>query len=234
MANEIDLNDLTIKTDSLPDDWKMMLIDPAAGVPAKNMTVARFIELLIDKSKIWTQNNDDAIFANRPSILESELDTFASLKSGAIQVRLAGSQALMLNFNLKYGSTSGMQFYGTYTGDVLRYRTCIDNNRYSSWKNIMIADSASANALTNTIISSPVLESRQVRGNLPANTSISNYSDQSAQSVQDGSIPVKSEPQEQYVWSIDKIGRAVLELQEENKRLKQILNISDDSEVQQM
>lgn len=51
----------------------------------------------------------------------------------------------------------------------------------------------------------------------------------------DGSIPVKTEPSgEQYVWSIDKIGKAVLELQEENKRLKQILNISDDSEVQQM
>lgn len=50
----------------------------------------------------------------------------------------------------------------------------------------------------------------------------------------DGSTPVRSEPQEQYVWSIDKIGKAVLELQEENKRLKQILNISDDSEVQQM
>lgn len=50
----------------------------------------------------------------------------------------------------------------------------------------------------------------------------------------DGSIPVRSEPQEQYVWSIDKIGKAVLELQEENKRLKQILNVSDDSEVQQM
>ncbi len=51
----------------------------------------------------------------------------------------------------------------------------------------------------------------------------------------DGSTPVKSEPSgEQYVWSIDKIGKAVLELQEENKRLKQILNISDDSEVQQM
>ena len=53
----------------------------------------------------------------------------------------------------------------------------------------------------------------------------------------DGSTPVRTEPskaQEQYVWSIDKIGRAVLELQAENKRLKQILNISDDSEVQQM
>ena len=51
---------------------------------------------------------------------------------------------------------------------------------------------------------------------------------------QEDSTPVKSELQEQYVWSIDKIGKAVLELQEENKRLKQILNISDDSEVQQM
>ena len=39
-------------------------------------------------------------------------------------------------------------------------------------------------------------------------------------------ITVKSEStevQEQYVWSIDKIGKAVLELQEENKHLKQIL-----------
>ena len=92
------------------------------------------------------------------------------------------------------------------------------------------------NALTDTITTSPVLESRQVRCNLPAETSISNFSrEQSVQSGQDGSIPVKSESNEkQYIWSIDKIGKAVLELQAENKRLKQILNISDDSEVQQM
>lgn len=73
--------------------------------------------------------------------------------------------------------------------------------------------------------------------NLSAESSISNSSGLSGQEESDGSTPVRTEPskaQEQYVWSIDKIGKAVLELQAENKRLKQILNISDDSEVQQM
>lgn len=81
--------------------------------------------------------------------------------------------------------------------------------------------SSYSNALTEAISASPVLESRQVGSSISNSSSIL-----SGQDGSDGSIPVKSEStevQEQYVWSIDKIGKAVLELQEENKHLKQIL-----------
>ena len=58
MANEIDLNDLTIKTDSLPDNWKMMIIDPTTGLPARNMTVARFVELFTPKQPVATGSSN--------------------------------------------------------------------------------------------------------------------------------------------------------------------------------
>ena len=63
MANEIDLNDLTIKTDSLPDNWKMMIIDPTTGLPARNMTVARFVELFTQKLPEVTSNNKGLLTA---------------------------------------------------------------------------------------------------------------------------------------------------------------------------
>lgn len=51
MADNIDkaLNGLDLKTDSLPSDWMITLVNPATGEPAENMTVARFSELLANK-----------------------------------------------------------------------------------------------------------------------------------------------------------------------------------------
>lgn len=48
MADNIDkaLNGLDLKTDSLPNNWMITLVNPKDGEPAQNMTVARFIELL--------------------------------------------------------------------------------------------------------------------------------------------------------------------------------------------
>lgn len=40
------LNELKIKTDSLPNDWLVSLINPKSMEPAEIMTIARFIELL--------------------------------------------------------------------------------------------------------------------------------------------------------------------------------------------
>ena len=59
MADNIDkaLNGLGLKTDSLPNDWMITLVNPKNGEPAQNMTVARFIELLTDKMPVVTQNN---------------------------------------------------------------------------------------------------------------------------------------------------------------------------------
>lgn len=43
---DIELNKLGIKSDSLPNDWYVSLINSKNGEPAENMTIARFIELL--------------------------------------------------------------------------------------------------------------------------------------------------------------------------------------------
>lgn len=56
MADNIDkaLNGLDLKTDSLPSDWMITLVNPKEGIPAQNMTIARFTELfgdLLYKSK---------------------------------------------------------------------------------------------------------------------------------------------------------------------------------------
>ena len=51
MADNIDkaLNGLDLKTDSLPNDWMVTIVNPKSGEPAENMTVARFSELLAGK-----------------------------------------------------------------------------------------------------------------------------------------------------------------------------------------
>lgn len=51
------LNGLKVKTDSLPDNWYVTLVNPQNGEPGENMSIARFIELLTDKMPIATSNN---------------------------------------------------------------------------------------------------------------------------------------------------------------------------------
>lgn len=48
---DIELNSLKVKSDALPDDWLMMIINPTSGQMAENMTVAKFTELL--NPKLW-------------------------------------------------------------------------------------------------------------------------------------------------------------------------------------
>lgn len=43
---DVSLNGLKVKTDSLPNDWYVSLINPKDGEPAEIMTVAKLVELL--------------------------------------------------------------------------------------------------------------------------------------------------------------------------------------------
>lgn len=43
---DIELNKLGLKSDSLPNDWLITLVNPKTGEAAENMTIARFKELL--------------------------------------------------------------------------------------------------------------------------------------------------------------------------------------------
>lgn len=54
---DIELNKLGLKSDSLPNDWLVTLVNPKTGESAENMTIARFIELLTDKMPVVTKNN---------------------------------------------------------------------------------------------------------------------------------------------------------------------------------
>lgn len=53
--NNIELNGLPKKTDSLPSDWLVTIINPKTGESAENMTVARFIELFTQKQPEVTE-----------------------------------------------------------------------------------------------------------------------------------------------------------------------------------
>ncbi len=67
------LNGLKVKTDSLPDDWYVILVNPKNGEPGENMSIARFLELL--KIKIGVASMDKYGFAEK-----CQGKTFYSLK----------------------------------------------------------------------------------------------------------------------------------------------------------
>lgn len=53
-----ELNGLKVKSDSLPDNWLVTLVNPVTGAAAENMTVARFIELFTNKIPIATKDSN--------------------------------------------------------------------------------------------------------------------------------------------------------------------------------
>ena len=54
---DVSLNGLKVKTDSLPNDWYVSLINPQSGEPAEIMTVAKFVELVTPKQPEVTESS---------------------------------------------------------------------------------------------------------------------------------------------------------------------------------
>lgn len=142
MANEIDLNDLTIKTDSLPDAWKVLLIDPETGLPARNMTVARFVELLMSKLPETVKYNDMASIDFTTEVGYG-YSTQGWFSTGPI---------------LKFGTSDGYQVHiqGNPYENKLFMRG-IYNESYKPWKTFAFLEdmpnltAVSCNTLTDTI-----------------------------------------------------------------------------------
>ena len=55
--SDVSLIGLKVKTDSLPNDWYVSLINPQSGEPAEIMTVARFVELFTSKQPEVTESS---------------------------------------------------------------------------------------------------------------------------------------------------------------------------------
>ena len=149
---DVSLNELKTKTDSLPNDWLVSLINPKGGEPAEIMTVAKFIELLFEKvPKAVKYNNIASIdFTTEAGYGYS---TAGWLYTGPI---------------LKFGTSDGYNVHiqGEPNNNRLSMRG-VYNESYKPWKTFAfledisnIISSPTANSLTEA---SPVLESRQVR-----------------------------------------------------------------------
>lgn len=70
MADEIELNGLA-DMDSLPNDWKISLIDPEPSKAAQNITVARFCESLTSKIPVATSDTNGLFSSENSKLLSS-------------------------------------------------------------------------------------------------------------------------------------------------------------------
>lgn len=114
---DVSLNGLKVKTDSLPNDWYVSLINPKSEEPAEIMTIAKFVELFTSKqpevtesskglmSSLGLKSNPSNARVNR-KILDVEL-----IAKKAFRVRKKSGD---VNFNIKilggwtYGNAYGV------------------------------------------------------------------------------------------------------------------------------
>lgn len=123
------LNGLKIKSDALPDDWMVTLVNPKNGEPAENMTVARFVELLTSKIPNATEDanglmnkklipyNDFLVITLKEGE-EYDLGRYYYSRIFTVSHPYTGSAALFLvnsftNSKLIYGGDYFSETYGT-------------------------------------------------------------------------------------------------------------------------
>lgn len=176
---DVSLNGLKVKTDSLPNDWLISLINPKNEEAAEIMTVARFTELFLNNNKIWTANNDgvdsglDANLLNGKN--ENKFAQYGPYTTNNVDLmggNISGFQTVnaVEGSNLPYnesgclffgGSLNGraMQIFGSYIRNKWYVRGAGDSksNKHTSWREIVFKDELpdlvanTANALTETI-----------------------------------------------------------------------------------
>lgn len=223
------LNGLKIKSDALPSDWMVTLVNPKNEEPGENMTIARFTELFISNNKIWTENNDgynsnlDAgLFAGKDE------NGYISFKGTSVNLDTINTNSFAIyNGNTTVGKPSGYGLVLTLTNSdkaetpgklgfwinqlafgtnkTLYFRQRIDTAEWTSWMTISLSNSYSLtpNALTGTII-----EEIPVSADTPMTLQ------------EDGQPAPVTQTVERYEYSIPKMAEAILALQKEIAELK--------------
>lgn len=99
---DVSLNGLKVKTDSLPNDWYVSIINPKDGEPAEIMTVAKFVEMFTEKQPEATKNSKGLMSANDYSLVRRLKQTlgvgYVKIAPGTahyhqIQLLLTGGEA---------------------------------------------------------------------------------------------------------------------------------------------
>ena len=216
MADNIDkaLNGLKEKTDALPNDWYVTLVNPKTGEAAENMTIARFIELLHFLLKTGGTLNGNFLSSNGYLAIDG--------KYGAIILynRTSGGHFNGLQFR-NVGETDGKFHIGRYTseiGSVDRMHIGWGDEPWSSASSLVIgkdgiwykgqslltsARSVNSNALTKTVV-----EEVPVSADTPMTLQ------------EDGQSAPTIRTVEHYEYSIQKMAEAILELQKQVAELK--------------
>ena len=222
------LNELKIKTDALPNDWYVTLVNPKNGEPGENMSIAKFTELFLNNNKIWTENNDgpnsnlDAgLFAsknangyisfNGSSVNLDTINTnsFTFYNGNTIVGKPSGYGVVLTITNSDKAGTPGtvgvwINQLAFGTDGTVYFRQRIDASEWKNWKSLgSTAYSLSSNALTKTVV-----EEVPVSADTPM-------------TLQEDGQPVPTmRTVERYEYSIQKMAEMILFLREELDELK--------------
>ena len=211
------LNELKIKTDALPNDWYVTLVNPKSGEPGENMTIARFIELLpfllrsggelTGKVKVGNnfeikgnlsplQFNNNKEGGSISRIGWSIIDSGESLYSIGLYTYLSGGKISDERFFIGWG---GNNYWNT--------DNCFSVNKNGVWFKgqslLTSARSANSNALTETVV-----EEVPVSADTPMTLQ------------EDGQPAPMTQTVERYEYSVPKMAEAILALQKEIAELK--------------
>ncbi|MBC8618959.1 hypothetical protein H8788_14530 [Parabacteroides faecis] len=215
MADNIDkaLNGLDLKTDSLPNDWLITLINPKTGAPAQNMTVARFIELFTNKQPIVSENNNglfsSTLFRRFSGmayyIPQGDANTILNnlvLLGGVNRPSDDDFHYIIQIFYSGISSTSNrVQIALGYKTGLIHTRVYI-NNTFSDWKRFTAAIPSNYSLIPNDLTETIVEE-------VPVSADTPMTLEETGQPV-----PV-TQTIERYEYSIPKMAEAILELQKQ-------------------
>lgn len=213
------LNGLKIKTDALPNDWYVTLVNPKSGEPGENMTIARFIELLPFllksggeltgnvrvsptleiKGKLsplqFNNNINNSAGGSYSAIQWSDFDRSSLLFSAGLFTNSDGEKFKDVRYCIGWGISPW------------NLSDCLAISKDGVWFKgqslLTSASSAKANALTETVI-----KEVPVSANTPM-------------TLEETGKPVPTtQTVERYEYSIPKMAEAILALQKEIAELK--------------
>lgn len=210
------LNGLKVKTDALPNDWYVTLVNPKSGEPGENMTIARFIELLPFLLKSGGELTGKVRVGNNFEI-KGDLSPlqFNNSKEGGSISRIGWSiidsnenlYSLGLYTYMSGGKISDERVVIGWGDNYWNPNNCFSVNKYGVWYKgqslLTSASSAKANVLTDTII-----DEVPVSANTPMTLEETGQPVPTTQTV------------ERYEYSISKMAEAILALQKEIAELK--------------
>ena len=220
------LNGLKIKSDSLPNDWYVTLVNPKTGEPGENMSIARFVELFTQKQPEATESSKGLISASD----QANLFKYRRVLSGDFTFNDAIKPGTYLVTNNVAGLPENAYRYGhlivfetdnkltqIYIPDTSDSNYIYVRQQWSStlpnlkWKVITISSISDINNLyskTANCLTETVTEEVPVSANTPM-------------TLQETGQPVPTtQTVERYEYSVPKMAEAILALQKEIAELK--------------